>query len=388
MGKKISRATIWTSVLLTSALLGACSPTEAPLTVTEPQTQPDVVLIDSSSINLPDLYDRVNPAVVNIQVRLSNGGDLDGDSDQPFGSAQGSGFLYDDLGHFVTNFHVVDGVDQISVVFHDGLMLEGELIGADPDSDLAVIHVENPPDEIIPLPLADSSGIRVGESVVAIGNPFGLQGTMTTGIVSALGRTLPSRAVTIGGGRFNIPNIIQTDAAINPGNSGGPLLNLMGEVAGVNTAIASSDRQFSGVGYAVPANIVARVIPELIESGHFPHPYLGIAGVDVSPDIREAMELDPQQRGVLVIDVTDNGPADGAGLAGSSVEIEIDGLPASVGGDIIIRIDEQAVSDFDDLIAYLSESTVVGQIVELALLRDGQSILVEVELGERPTNVR
>jgi 2-alkenal reductase len=388
MGKKINRATIWASILLTSVLLGACSPAEELLTVTEPQTQPDVVLVDSSSLNLPDLYDRVNPAVVNIQVRLSNGSDLDGDSDQPFGSAQGSGFLYDDLGHFITNFHVVDGVDQISVVFHDGLMLEGELIGADPDSDLAVIHVENPPGEIIPLPLADSSGIRVGESVVAIGNPFGLQGTMTTGIVSALGRTLPSQAVTIGGGRFNIPNVIQTDAAINPGNSGGPLLNLMGEVAGVNTAIASSDRQFSGVGYAVPANIVARVIPELIETGHFPHPYLGIAGVDVSPDIREAMELDPQQRGVLVIDVTDNGPADGAGLVGSSVEIEIDGLPASVGGDIIIRIDDQAVSDFDDLIAYLSESTVVGQIVELALLRDGQSILVEVELGERPTSVR
>jgi 2-alkenal reductase len=249
-----------------------------------------------------------------------------------------------------------------------------------------VIRIEDPPGDIVPLPLAVSTDLRVGETVVAIGNPFGLQGTMTTGIISALGRTLPSQAITIGGGRFNIPNIIQTDAAINPGNSGGPLLNLAGEVVGVNTAIASSDRQFSGVGYAVPANIVARVIPELIENGRFPHPYLGIAGVDVSPDVREAMDLDPQQRGVLVIDVTEAGPADDAGLVGSTVEIEINGLPATVGGDIIIQIDEQPVGDFDDLIAYLSESTVVGQTIELSLLRDGERMTVEVNLGERPAN--
>jgi 2-alkenal reductase len=382
--RKAIRISLLSGVLLASFLLGACS--TADIAVEEQQGQPEVVLVEQELVGLPDLYDRVNPAVVNIQVRLSNGVDPGGELNQPFGSAQGSGFMYDDRGHFVTNFHVVNGVEEILVVFYDGLILEGELIGADPDSDLAVIRVENPPDEIVPLPLAVSTDLRVGEAVVAIGNPFGLQGTMTTGIISALGRTLPSQAIAIGGGRFNIPNIIQTDAAINPGNSGGPLLNLAGEVVGVNTAIASSDRQFSGVGYAVPANIVARVIPELIENGRFPHPYLGIAGVDVSPDLREAMALDPQQRGVLVLDVTEAGPADVAGLVGSTVEIEINGLPATIGGDIIVQIDKQPVGDFDDLIAYLSESTVVGQTIELALLREGELMTVNVELGERPTN--
>jgi 2-alkenal reductase len=371
-------------LLLASVLLGACSPTD--VVIEEQQSQSEVVVVPQELVGLPDLYELVNPAVVNIQVRLSNGFDLDIDSDQPFGSAQGSGFMFDDQGHFITNFHVVDGVEEISVVFYDGLILDGELIGADPDSDLAVIRVEDPPQGIEPLRIGDSSVLRVGESVVAIGNPFGLQGTMTTGIISALGRTLPSQAVTLGGGRFNIPNVIQTDAAINPGNSGGPLLNLSGEVIGVNTAIASGDRSFSGVGYAVPANIVARVVPELIENGRFSHPYIGIAGVDVSPDIREAMGLDPQQRGVLVIDVTEGAPAEDAGLVGSTVEIEINGLPATIGGDIIVKIDELPVGDFDDLISYLSESTVVGQTVELAVLREGELISVEVKLGERPTN--
>jgi S1-C subfamily serine protease len=383
MCKKL-QITLLTGILLASFLLGACATAEA--VVEEPETQPKAVLVEPVSPDLPDLYDRANPAVVNIQVRLTNGVNLNGGSNQPFGSAQGSGFLYDDQGHFVTNFHVVDGVDEISVVFYDGLILEGELIGTDPDSDLAVVSVADVPGEITPLPLADSSSIRVGEPVVAIGNPFGLQGTMTTGIISALGRTLPSQAVSIGGGRFNIPDVIQTDAAINPGNSGGPLLNLAGEVVGVNTAIASSDRQFSGVGYAVPANTVARVIPELLENGYYRHPYLGIAGVDVSPNIRQAMGLDPQQRGVLVVDVTKNGPAEDAGLVGSSTEIEVDGLPLTIGGDIILRIDDQEVGDFDDLLSYLSESTVVGQTIELEILRDGELLAVEVALRERPTN--
>ncbi len=376
--------TFLAGILLASILLGACAPTDVSTDLSE--TQSEVILFEPSALGLPDLYDQVNPAVVNIQVRLSNGLSLNGEEIQPFGSAQGSGFVYDDQGYVVTNFHVVDGVDEISVVFSDGLILEAELIGADPDSDLAVILVKDMPDDIKPLSLADSSVIRVGEPVVAIGNPFGLQGTMTTGIVSGLGRTLPSQAVAIGGGRFNIPNVIQTDAAINPGNSGGPLLNLAGEVVGVNTAIATNDRQFSGVGYAVPSNTVTRVVPELIENGRFRHPYLGIAGVDVSPNIRQAMSLEAQQRGVLVIEVTANGPAEDAGLQGSSVETEIDGAPVRVGGDIIIRIDDRLVGDFDDLIEYLSESTVVGQTVTLELLRDGEITTVEVELGERPTN--
>lgn len=371
-------------MVFASFLISACATTTA--VVDDVSTTPEIVVAETTGLTLPDLYDQVNPAVVNIRVRLSNGPSLDGLEEQPFGSAQGSGFVYDDQGHIVTNFHVVDDVEEISVVFYDGLILEAELVGADPDSDLAVILVNDPPVDIKPLFVADSSAIRVGEPVVAIGNPFGLQGTMTNGIVSGLGRTLPSQAIAIGGGRFNIPNIIQTDAAINPGNSGGPLLNLNGEVVGVNTAIATNDRQFSGVGYAVPSNTVTRVVPELIENGRFRHPYLGIAGVDVSPNIREAMSLEEQQRGVLVIEVTANGPAEDAGLQGSSVETEIDGAPVRVGGDIIIRIDDRPVGDFDDLIEYLSESTVVGQTVTLELLRDGEITTVDVELGERPTN--
>lgn len=371
-------------MVFASFLISACATTTA--VVDDVSTTPEIVVAETTGLTLPDLYDQVNPAVVNIRVRLSNGPSLDGLEEQPFGSAQGSGFVYDDQGHIVTNFHVVDDVEEISVVFYDGLILEAELVGADPDSDLAVILVNNPPVDIKPLFVADSSAIRVGEPVVAIGNPFGLQGTMTNGIVSGLGRTLPSQAIAIGGGRFNIPNIIQTDAAINPGNSGGPLLNLNGEVVGVNTAIATNDRQFSGVGYAVPSNTVTRVVPELIENGRFRHPYLGVAGVDVSPNIREAMSLEEQQRGVLVIEVTANGPAEDAGLQGSSVETEIDGAPVRVGGDIIIRIDDRPVGDFDDLIEYLSESTVVGQTVTLELLRDGEITTVDVELGERPTN--
>lgn len=371
-------------MVFASFLISACATT--PAVLEDVSATPEIVVAETTGLTLPDLYDQVNPAVVNIRVRLSNGPSLDGLEEQPFGSAQGSGFVYDDQGHIVTNFHVVDDVEEISVVFYDGLILEAELVGADPDSDLAVILVNNPPVDIKPLFVADSSAIRVGEPVVAIGNPFGLQGTMTNGIVSGLGRTLPSQAIAIGGGRFNIPNIIQTDAAINPGNSGGPLLNLNGEVVGVNTAIATNDRQFSGVGYAVPSNTVTRVVPELIENGRFRHPYLGIAGVDVSPNIREAMSLEEQQRGVLVIEVTANGPAEDAGLQGSSVETEIDGAPVRVGGDIIIRIDDRPVGDFDDLIEYLSESTVVGQTVTLELLRDGEITTVDVELGERPTN--
>lgn len=383
MSKKVMMKGL-VGMVFASFLISACATTTA--VVDDVPTTPEIVVADTTGLTLPDLYDQVNPAVVNIRVRLSNGPSLDGLEEQPFGSAQGSGFVYDDQGHIVTNFHVVDDVEEISVVFYDGLILEAELVGADPDSDLAVILVNDPPVDIKPLFVADSSAIRVGEPVVAIGNPFGLQGTMTNGIVSGLGRTLPSQAIAIGGGRFNIPNIIQTDAAINPGNSGGPLLNLNGEVVGVNTAIATNDRQFSGVGYAVPSNTVTRVVPELIENGRFRHPYLGIAGVDVSPNIREAMSLGAQQRGVLVIEVTANGPAEDAGLQGSSVETEIDGAPVRVGGDIIIRIDDRPVGDFDDLIEYLSESTVVGQTVTLELLRDGEITTVDVELGERPTN--
>lgn len=385
-----------TSVLMAFSLtLAACAP--ATQTDTTAANTNEIVVVDEMGNQLADLYDRANPAVVNIQVAqpISIGGDLPNDHpllpDLPelpedqlqFG--QGSGFVWDEQGHIVTNFHVVDQAEQVEVTFSDGLTLEAEIIGTDPDSDLAVIKVDQLPEGIQPLKLADTSGLRVGESVVAIGNPFGLQGTMTTGIVSALGRSLPSQARTADGSTFNIPNIIQTDAAINPGNSGGPLLDYAGRVIGINTAIESPVRQFSGVGYAVPADIIAKIVPALIKDGQYSHPWLGISGRTLIPDIREAMDLESNQPGILVVTVTEGSPADKAGLQGSGTEVSINGLTTLVGGDVITGIDDQEIREFDDLLSYLVENTVVGQEVTLQILRGGETILLNVKLAERPT---
>jgi 2-alkenal reductase len=383
-------------ILMLSLMLSACAP--AGQNDTTERTANEVIVIDDLGDVLADLYERINPAVVNIQVAQSVQIDGNFPDDHPelpdifpelpedqFRFGQGSGFVWDTQGHIVTNYHVVDQAERVNVTFSDGLTLEAEIIGTDPDSDLAVIRVDPLPEGIQPLELAASKELRVGESVVAIGNPFGLEGTMTTGIVSALERSLPSQARTANGGTFNIPNIIQTDAAINPGNSGGPLLDYEGRVIGVNTAIESPVRQFSGIGYAVPSDIIAKIVPALIADGRYPHPWLGIAGRTLTPGIREAMELETTQTGVLVITVTEDGPADEAGLQGSSEEVEIDGIPTLVGGDIIIGIDEQEVREFDDLLSYLAEDTVVGQEITLSILRDDGPINLEVTLGERPT---
>lgn len=382
-------------------MLSACAPDgeiqAEPLSV----SSNELVIVNEVGDLLADLYEQINPAVVNIQVAQSVAAigenvpddhpelpDLPGFPDLPddqFQFGQGSGFVWDNEGHIVTNFHVVDQAERMNVTFSDGLTLEAKIVGTDPDSDLAVILVDPLPEGIEPLTLAVSADLRVGESVIAIGNPFGLEGTMTAGIVSALERSLPSQARTADGGTFNIPNIIQTDAAINPGNSGGPLLDYAGHVIGVNTAIESPVRQFSGVGYAVPSDIIANIIPALIEDGYFPHPWLGIAGRTLTPGVREAMELDTTQTGILVISVAKEGPAGEAGLQGSDEEVRIDGFPAVVGGDVITGIDDQEIREFDDLLSYLVENTVVGQGISLTILRDGEQIDIDVTLGERPT---
>jgi S1-C subfamily serine protease len=393
------------SSLLVLALLSACAPVGTTPASTVSDVKPAVVSINTVGEMdnlLADLYDQVNPAVVNIQVRQRGDSvfqqlpSIPGMPDLPIPTpnapdsgyvyAQGSGFVYDADGYIVTNYHVVDGADRVTVVFADGLSQPAEIVGTDPDSDLAVIKVSSLPDGTHALSLADSDGLRVGESVVAIGNPFGLAGTMTTGIVSALGRTLPSQSIATSGGRFNIPNVIQTDAAINPGNSGGPLLNLQGEVIGVNTAIESNVSQFSGVGFAVPASNVARVIPVLIADGSYAHPWLGLAGTNLTPELRDAMSLKSDQTGVLVISVDEEGPAEAAGLQGSDKQVEIDGSQARVGGDVIVGIDQVSVRDFDDLLEYLSGETSVGQQITLHLLRGTVSLDLDVKLGSRPTS--
>ena len=299
-------------------------------------TLPNIEKIVTTDLEarLSELYEEANPGVVSVRVtekvELPAIG-LEGIPFSPFNPfnpfgvpdvtperpplyqhGQGSGFVYDTQGHIVTNYHVAGRAERIAVVFSDGASYEARLVGGDPDADLAVIQVDRPADELHPLPLGDSDALKVGEMVAAIGNPFGLSGTMTTGIISALGRTLPSQATTLDGQQFSIPNVIQTDAAINPGNSGGPLLNLSGEVIGVNTAIESRVQQFSGVGFAVPSNLVREIVPALIEEGHYAHPYLGISGMDLLPELRSLMDVDPSQNGALVIDVVEGSPADKA----------------------------------------------------------------------------
>ena len=289
-------------------------------------------------------------------------------------------------GHIVTNNHVVDGATKITVTFADGVEAAATVVGAAPATDLAVIKVDVDASELHPLPLGSSDSLKVGQSVVAIGNPFGLAGSMSTGIVSGLGRLLADGGTTASGQSYSIPDIVQTDAAINPGNSGGPLLDLAGNVIGVNTAIESAVRSNSGVGYAIPADLVARVAPALIATGKFEVSYLGISGSTLGADLARATGLDANQRGVLVGDVVTGGPADNAGLLGSSQDTTIDGLPVQVGGDVIVGVDGKPVQQFDDLLSYLVRHTSAGDQITLSILRNGQPMDLKVTLGVRPAS--
>lgn len=348
---------------------------------------------------LINIYDQVNPSVVNIRVVsqevpfAAQLPDLFPDEPQtpdtpqfqpPTNQSLGSGFVWDTEGNIITNNHVVAGAEKIEVTFSDETVTTAELVGADPDSDLAVIHVDLPPEKLQPVVMGNSDSLRVGQLAIAIGNPFGLDGTMTVGIVSALGRSLPASDGLSAGPVYSIPNVIQTDAPINPGNSGGVLLDDNGEVIGVTAAIESPVRANAGIGFVIPASIVNRVVPQLIENGSFEHPYLGISGISLFPDLAEAMNFDSDQRGAMVAVVTPNGPADKAGLLGSDRQVTIDGLDMDAGGDVITSIDGQPVDDMDDLIAYLSSNSVVGQSVTLSVLRDGQEVEVSVTLEARP----
>ncbi len=322
------------------------------------------------------LYEHVEPGIVSIQVLTKQGG------------AQGSGFVIDDQGHIVTNYHVVEGAEQIQVDFPSGYKAYAELIGIDKDSDLAVIKVDAPADELFPLTLGDSNGLKVGQTVLAIGNPFGLSGTMTKGIISALGRTLPSDRESPGGGFFSAGDLIQTDAPINPGNSGGPLFNLNGEVIGVNRAIltdasnATGEPVNSGIGFAVSINIVKRVAPALIEDGKYDYPFMGIASIDSLPiDAIEALDL-PQYTGAYVTSVVEDGPADKAGVIAGSKQTKISGLLG--GGDLIVALDGHEIKNFDELISYLINNKGPGDTVILTIIRDGERMDLPLVLDKRP----
>lgn len=316
--------------------------------------------------NLINLYERVNPSVVFI---FTYSGD--------FGSATGTGFVYDSNGYVITNNHVVANADRYEVLFPTGDRVAASLIGADVDSDLAVIQVEELPAEAQPLPLGNSREIEVGQFAVAIGNPFGQQSSMSLGIISGLGRSLPSQRIAEGGGRYSLPRVIQTDAPINPGNSGGPLLNLDGEVIGVNAAIRSDTGANTGVGFSIPVNIVRRVIPALIADGEYIYPFLGVS---IAPPIdlgaQEILNL-PQSNGAYVTSVTPGGPADDAGLIGADPATQL-------GGDLIVGVEGENVNSFEDLISYLVFEAEVGDTVTLTVLRDGETINLDVVLGARP----
>ena len=333
---------------------------------------------------LSDLFKKVEKSVVQIS--------SEDEATTLLGNRLGSGFVYDTNGHIITNNHVTSGAKDLHITFSDGTIYTGKVIGSDPQSDLAVVLLNDVPKEkLFPLTLGNSSTLIVGERVAAVGNPFGLSGSLTDGIVSGLGRLLPSAPENIFGNddrivSFSIPDIIQTDAAINPGNSGGPLFNLNGEVIGINSAIFSNTGVYAGVGFAIPSNTLKKVIPELIEKGSYQHPWIGITGIDVTPDIAEKMNL-TEARGFLVIDVNSNGPADKAGIRGGyKVEI-INNTQYRLGGDLIIGIDNQSVNSVSDITDYLKNKK-EGDIVKLVILRDNKMINVQVtlEIIQRPLN--
>lgn len=375
-----------------------------PVAITSATTQTGNAALPAPVISIPrssalsdlesayqEIYTQVNPAVVLIQV-VQQSAAAPNRPNPGFGLPQspapahglGSGFVWDNQGNIVTNNHVVEGATQITVTFADGTLVPAKVVGVDSDSDLAVVKVDAPSGLLRPVQVADSASVRVGQLAIAIGNPFGEQNTMTTGIISALGRSLPAGNDNVTGPTFKIPDVIQTDAPINPGNSGGVLLNAQGQVIGVTSAIESGTGSSAGIGFAIPSAIVQKVIPALIKTGRYDHPYLGISGTSLYPAAAQAMGLKADQRGALVSTVTDGGPAAKAGVRGSKQQATIDGRQTLVGGDVIVAMDGQPVRTFDDVVAYLARSTQVNQAVSVRVLREGKEQDISVTLGARP----
>ena len=398
----------WAIAGVLSLLLASCGAVGTPTTPTSsrvevPQSTPSPMPTvtppaDGGTSNQQSLqttfetiYQQVNPSVVNIHV--VDGASSNSQGSIPFfsppsqgvQSALGSGFVWDENGDIVTNHHVIAGATDIEVTFSDGTTVPGKVVGSDPDSDLAVVKVNVPARDLKPVSMGDSSLVKVGQIAMAIGNPYGLQGSMTEGIISALGRMLPVSNTSNSGANYTIPDVVQTDASINPGNSGGVLLNAAGQVIGVTSAIISPDQASAGIGFAIPAAIVEQVVPSLISTGHYEHPYIGIEGTTLTPDMATAMNLSASQRGALVINVQAGSPAGKAGLKGGNKQATIAGLQVEVGGDVITGVDGTPVNSFDDLVTYLARNTQVGQTINLTVLRNGAQMTVKLTLAARPT---
>jgi S1-C subfamily serine protease len=364
--------------------------------------------INVSKLTLPELFSKVEGSVVQVSTTThsENGEFLPADK-----SALGSGFVYDKKGHIITNYHVVastltstnrvlssNNVPDIRITFLDGSAYNAKVISSDPFSDLAVLKLEGdriPYDKLVPLPVGDSTSLRIGEQVVAIGNPFGLSGSMTEGIISGLGRMIPSsserspddtmspRAQSLS--TYSIPDIIQTDAPINPGNSGGPLLNMKGEVIAINTAIFSTTGASAGIGFAIPSSTIKKVVPSLIATGAYQHPYIGIMGTDITPEIADVLGLE-ETKGFLVTQVVEGGPAQIGGLrGGEGILLTASGQrEIKVEGDVIVKVDDKTVRKIDDILTYLEREKNVGDTVQFTVLRNGGTENINLTLGPRP----
>ena len=358
--------------------------------------------LDALQSSFESIYSKVSPSVVTIQVvesaAASSQSSNSGGNANPFGNlpnsgnsaastALGSGFVWDTLGDIVTNNHVISGASAISVTFLDGTTVDAKVVGADPNSDLAVIKVTAPTSELVPVTLADSTQIKVGDVAIAIGNPFGEGWTMTQGIISGLARSLPTNLdsqTASSTTTYSIPDIIQTDAPINPGNSGGVLLNLNGQVVGVTNAMESNSGSSSGIGFAIPVEIVNKVVPSLISTGSYNHPILGISGTDMTSDLATAMNLPASTKGALVVDVTSGGPAATAGLLASTQQVTINGQAEPIGGDVITAVNGQPINNMTDLSTYLFLHTSAGQSITLTIIRNGKTMSLPLTTGIMP----
>jgi S1-C subfamily serine protease len=338
---------------------------------TTPSVDDDLALLEAEDRLISDLYQRVSPSVVHIAAQVITMDFFWG----PLPSeGTGSGFIIDREGHVLTNYHVVEGAKSVEVKMSDETQVAAQIVGADPPNDLAVLKINVPAERLTPVEMGDASALRVGQRAIAIGNPFGLDRTLTTGVISALGRPLQKDEKSV------IYNVIQTDAAINPGNSGGPLLNARGEVIGVNTAIRQNAE---GIGFAVTVDTVRRVLPALLESGRYPHPWLGVLGYSITSELAQTLNL-PVERGLLVARLYRDSPADRAGVRGATRQVIVGNRRILIGGDILIAVDGTPIHNWDDLQEHLEERTRVGQTVALTVLRDGQTISLNATLVEQP----
>ena len=329
----------------------------------------DFISVESKTLSLTEIFEKAEPGVVRVNTIQNQTASETG--------GVGSGFVFDKKGHIITNAHVIEGSTKTVVTFLDGRSYNAEIIGMDEYTDIGVIKVNADLKLLNPLSLGDSSNLDVGEPIAAIGNPFGLSGSMTSGIVSQMGRLLPS------GSGYSIPDVIQTDAAINPGNSGGPLLNMRGNIVGINTAIQSTTGEFTGVGFAIPSQTVAKIVPTLISEGEYKHPWIGISGRDIDPDTANVLGL-KDAIGFQIITVVENSPAADAGLIGSDKMIVVEGREYPTGGDIIVGVDGMDVRKIDDILVHLQRVKTVGDEMNLEILRDGRTTNVTIILQERP----